>query len=138
MADLVPQSQQRPACSVFSHRGGALTTSFRALKLVAPIMPREAVVKPEIVSIRYRIPLSDAQAKKLRRTWPNGDPFYPYEKMEKYLEPLLVEDLNWHHYSGQYLYFTVYGDDIEGTLADALKVFEARLGPLEEGKGHKR
>jgi hypothetical protein len=94
----------------------------------------EVVVKPEIVSIRYRIPLTDAQAQKLRRTWPNGDPFYPYEKMEKYLAPLLVEDLNWHHYSGQYLYFTVYGDDIEATLADAMKVFEAKLGTLE-GKG---
>ena len=87
-------------------------------------------MKAEIVSIRYRIPLTDAQTKKLRRTWPNGDPFYPYEKMERYLAPLQVEDLNWHHYSGQYLYFTVYGSDIEATLAEALQVFEARLGPL--------
>jgi len=85
-------------------------------------------MKPEIVSIRYRILLTEAQINKLRRTWPNGDPFYPYEKMERYLAPLLVEDLNWHHYSGPYLYFTVYGDEIEATLADAMKVFEARLG----------
>lgn len=87
-------------------------------------------MKAEIVSIRYRIPLSEAQTDKLRRTWPNGDPFYPYEKMERFLAPLLVEDLNWHHYSGPYLYFTVYGDDIEATLADAMKVFEDKLGAL--------
>ena len=87
-------------------------------------------MEAEIVSIRYRIPLTDAQAKKLRRTWPNGDPFYPYEKMERFLRPLLVEDLDWHHYSGQYLYFTVYGNDIEATLADALRVFEDKLGSL--------
>ncbi|HJV34953.1 hypothetical protein [Geomonas sp.] len=93
---------------------------------------------PEIVSIRYRIPLTDAQAKKLRRTWPNGDLFFPYEKMERLLAPLQVEDLNWHHYSGQYLYFTVYGDDMEGTLAAALKVFESQLGSLSEGSGAQR
>ena len=87
-------------------------------------------MKPEIVSIRYRIALSEAQVKKLRRTWLNGDPFYPYEKMERFLAPLLIEDLNWHHYSGPYLYFTVYGDDIEATLADAMRVFEAKLGAL--------
>jgi len=91
-------------------------------------------MKAEVVSIRYRIPLTAAQAEKLRRTWPNGDPFYPYEKMERYLEPLLIEDLNWHHYTGNYLYFTVYGDDIEATLADALRVFEERLGRLEGKK----
>ena len=76
----------------------------------------------------------DTQLERLRRTWPDGDPFYPYEKMERYLGPLLVEDPNWHHYSGNYLYFTVYGDDIEGTLADAMKVFEERLGMLERKK----
>jgi len=91
-------------------------------------------MKAEVVSVRYRIPLTEIQAQKLRRTWPNGDPFYPYEKMERYLEPLLVEDLNWHHYSGNYLYFTVYGDDIEATLADALRVFETRLAALEGKK----
>lgn len=91
-------------------------------------------MKAEVVSIRYRIALTAAQAEKLRRTWPNGDAFYPYEKMERYLEPLLIEDLNWHHYTGDYLYFTVYGDEIEATLADALKVFEERLGRLEGKK----
>jgi len=91
-------------------------------------------VQAEIVSVRYRIPLTEAQADKLRRTWPNGEPFFPYEKMERFLAPLQVEDLNWHHYAGRYLYFTVCGDDIEGTLADALKVFEARLGPPERGR----
>lgn len=86
--------------------------------------------QPEVVSVRYRIRLNDAQIQKLRRTWPNGDPFYPYEKMEKALGALLVEDLDWHHYTGPYLYFTVYGDEIEATLADALKVFDEKLGKL--------
>jgi len=85
---------------------------------------------PEIVSIRYRIPLTEAQANKLRRTWPNGDPFYPYEKMERLLGTLQVEDLNWHHYTGDWLYFTVYGDAIEDTLAQALQVFEGALGKI--------
>jgi hypothetical protein len=84
-------------------------------------------VKAEVVSVRYRIALSAAQVEKLRRTWPNGEQFFPYERMERYLAPLQVEDLNWHHYAGPYLYFTVYGDDIEGTLAAALRVFEAKL-----------
>ena len=55
--------------------------------------------------------------------------------MERYLAPLLVEDLNWHHYSGPYLYFTVYGDDIEATLTDAMRVFESKLGALGMASG---
>jgi len=82
----------------------------------------------EIYSITYRIPLSDTQQAKLDRKWPNGDPFISYEKIEALLAPLQVENLDWSHHSGQYLYLTVYGNDREGTLAQVLERLERKLG----------
>ena len=85
-------------------------------------------MKADIFSITYRIPLTDAQQAKLDRKWPDGDPFITYEKIEALLEPLPVENLDWSHHSGQYLYVTVRGDDIEGTLAEVLERLERKLG----------
>jgi hypothetical protein len=85
-------------------------------------------MKADVYSITYRIPLSDAQQAKLDRTWPDGDPFIPYEKIESLLAPLQVENLDWSHHSGQYLYFTVYGADIEGTVAEVIERLERKLG----------
>jgi hypothetical protein len=85
-------------------------------------------MKAEIYSITYRIPLSDAQQAKLDRKWPDGDPFISYEKIEALLAPLPVENLDWSHHSGQYLYVTVYGDDREGTLAQVIERLEGKLG----------
>jgi len=85
-------------------------------------------MKADIYSITYRIPLSDAQQTKLDRTWPDGTPFITYEKIESLLAPLRVENLDWSHHSGQYLYFTVYGDDIEATLAEVIARLENKLG----------
>lgn len=85
-------------------------------------------MKPEVYSITYRVPLSNVQQAKLDRKWPNGDPFITYEKIESLLSPLRVENLDWSHHSGQYLYFTVYGDDIEGTVAGVIENLEQKLG----------
>lgn len=87
-------------------------------------------MKAEIYSITYRIPLTNAQQAKLDRKWPNGDPFISYEKIEALLEPLRVENLDWSHHSGQYLYFTVYGDDLEGTVAEVVERLESKLGKV--------
>ena len=85
-------------------------------------------MKAEIYSITYRIPLSDAQQARLNRKWPDGDSLISYEKIESLLEPLRVENLDWSHHSGQYLYFTVYGDDMESTAADVVDRLERKLG----------
>ena len=87
-------------------------------------------MKAEVYSMTYRIPLTDAQQAKLDRKWPNGDPFISYEKMESLLEPLPVEDLYWSHHTGQFLYFTVHGDDIEGTVAEVVERLELKLGKV--------
>lgn len=85
-------------------------------------------MKAEIYSITYRIHLSDAQQAKLDRKWPDGEPFISYEKIESLLEPLHVENLDWSHHTGHYLYFTVYGDDREGTAAEVVARLERKLG----------
>lgn len=46
----------------------------------------------------------------------------------KHLLP--VENLYWSHHTGQYLYFTVYGDDIEGTVAEVVERLEIKLGKI--------
>lgn len=85
-------------------------------------------MKAEVYAITYRIPLSDAQQAKLDRRWPDGEPFISYEKIEALLVPLRVENLDWSHHSGQYLYFTVYGADIESTAAEVVERLEKKLG----------
>ncbi len=87
-------------------------------------------MKAEIYSITYRIPLSDAQQAKLDRKWPDGDPFISYEKMDSLLEPLQVEDLYWSHHTGQFIYFTVRGNDIEGTVTEVVERLERKLGKI--------
>jgi hypothetical protein len=89
-----------------------------------------SVMKAEVYSITYRIPLSDAQQARLDRTWPDGEPFISYEKIESLLAPLPVENLDWSHHSGQYLYFTVYGADMEGTVAEVVERLERKLGSV--------
>ncbi|MFZ4859585.1 MAG: hypothetical protein ACOYL3_24700 [Desulfuromonadaceae bacterium] len=81
-----------------------------------------------IYSVTYRIALTDAQQARLDRKWPNGDPFISYEKIAFILEPLPVEDVYWSHHTGQFLYFTVRGDDIEGTVAEVVDRLETKLG----------
>ena len=85
-------------------------------------------MKAEVYSITYRIPLTDAQQAKLDRKWPDGDPFISYEKIDSLLEPLPVEDVYWSHYTGQFLYFTVHGEDIDGTVVEVIARLEAKLG----------
>lgn len=85
-------------------------------------------MKAEVHSITYRIALTDAQQAKLDRKWPDGDPFISYEKIELLLEPLPVEDLYWSDHTGQFLYFTVYGEDREGTVAEVIARLENKLG----------
>jgi hypothetical protein len=85
-------------------------------------------MKAEVYSITYRIPLTNAQQARLARKWPDGDPFISYEKIESLLAPLRVENLDWSHHSGHYLYFTVYGEDIEGTAAEVIERLEKKLG----------
>lgn len=85
-------------------------------------------MKAEIYSITYRIPLTDAQQARLDRKWPDGDPFISPERIESLLEPLPVEDLYWSHHTGQFIYFTVRGDDIEGTVAEVVERLEGKLG----------
>jgi len=87
-------------------------------------------MKPELYSITYRIPLSDAQQARLDRKWPDGDPFISYEKIDSLLEPLPVEDLYWSDHTGQFLYFTVRGDDVEGTVAEVVERLERKLGKI--------
>ena len=87
-------------------------------------------MKADVYSITYRIRLSDAQQAKLDRKWPDGDPFISYEKMTALLEPLPVEDLYWSHQTGQYLYFTVRGDDNEATVMEVIERFENKLGKI--------
>jgi len=81
-----------------------------------------------IYSVTYRITLTDAQQARLDRKWPDGDPFISYEKISSLLEPLPVEDVYWSHHTGQFLYFTVRGDDIEGTVAEVVDRLETKLG----------
>ena len=81
-----------------------------------------------IYSVTYRIALTDAQQARLDRKWPDGDPFISYEKISSLLEPLPVEDVYWSHHTGQFLYFTVRGDDIEGTVAEVVDRLETKLG----------
>ena len=85
-------------------------------------------MKAEVYSITYRIPLTDAQQARLDRKWPDGDPFISYEKIAFILEPLPVEDVYWSHHTGQFLYFTVRGDDIEGMVAEVIERLETKLG----------
>jgi hypothetical protein len=87
-------------------------------------------MKAEIYAITYRIPLTDAQQARLDRKWPDGDPFISYEKIAFILEPLPVEDIYWSHHTGQFLYFTVRGDDIEGTVAEVIERLENKLGKV--------
>lgn len=84
----------------------------------------------EVFSITYRIPLTDAQQARLDRKWPDGDPFISYEKIDALLEPLRVENIYWSDHSGQYLYFTVYGDDMDGTVAEVVERLERKLGNI--------
>lgn len=85
-------------------------------------------MKAVVYSVTYRIALTDAQQARLDRKWPDGDPFISYEKIAFILEPLPVEDVYWSHHTGQFLYFTVRGDDIEGTVADVIERLETKLG----------
>ena len=87
-------------------------------------------MKAEVYSITYRIPLTDAQQARLDRKWPDGDPYISYERIESLLEPLPVEDLYWSDHAGQFLYFTVRGDDIEGTVAEVVERLEGKLGKI--------
>ena len=87
-------------------------------------------MKADIFSITYRIRLTDAQQARLDRKWPDGDPFITYEKMESLLAPLRVENLDWSDHTGQYLYFTVYGDDMESTVAEVIERLEKKLGSV--------
>ena len=87
-------------------------------------------MKAEVYSVTYRIPLSDAQQAKLDRKWPDGDPFISYEKIDSLLEPLRVDNIYWSDHTGQFLYFTVYGDDMESTVAEVVERLEKKLGKL--------
>jgi hypothetical protein len=88
----------------------------------------QAVMKAEVYSITYRIPLTDSQQARLDRKWPDGDPFISYEKIAALLESLPVEDVYWSHYTGQFLYFTVRGDDRESVVAEVIERLEVKLG----------
>jgi hypothetical protein len=85
-------------------------------------------MKADVYSITYRILLTDAQQARLDRRWPDGEPFLSYEKIESLLAPLRVENLDWSHHSGQFLYFTVYGNDKEDTVAQVIERLERKLG----------
>lgn len=87
-------------------------------------------MKAEVYSITYRIPLTDAQQARLDRRWPDGDPFISYERIESLLEPLPVDNIYWSDHTGQYLYFTVHGDDVEGTVAEVVERLETKLGKV--------
>lgn len=85
-------------------------------------------MKAELYSITYRIPLTNAQQARLDRKWPDGDPFISYEKIDSLLEPLQVENIYWSDHMGQFLYFTVFGDDMESTVAQVVERLERKLG----------
>jgi hypothetical protein len=85
-------------------------------------------MKAEVYSITYRIALTDAQQARLDRKWPDGDPLISYESIESLLEPLPVEDVYWSHHTGQFFYFTVRGDDVEGTVVEVVARLERKLG----------
>ena len=85
-------------------------------------------MKAEVYSITYRIPLTDAQQARLDRKWPDGDPFISYEQIDSLFEPLRVDDVYWSDHTGQYFYFTVHGDDAEGTVAEVIERLERKLG----------
>ena len=85
-------------------------------------------MKAKVYSVTYRIPLTDAQQARLDRKWPDGEPVISYEKIDALLQPLPVEDVYWSHHTGQFLYFTVRGDDIEGTAAEVIERLEKKLG----------
>ena len=87
-------------------------------------------MKAEVYAITYRIALTDVQQAKLDRRWPNGDPFISCERIDTLLEPLPVEDVYWSHHTGQFLYFTVRGDDIEGAVAEVIDRLEGKLGKI--------
>ena len=87
-------------------------------------------MKADVYSVTYRIPLTDAQQARLDRKSPDGDPFISYERIESLLEPLPVEDIYWSHHTGQFLYFTVRGDDIEATVAEVIERLERKLGKV--------
>lgn len=87
-------------------------------------------MKAEVYSVTYRIPLSDAQQAKLDRKWPDGAPFISYEKIDSLLEPLRVDNIYWSGHTGQFLYFTVYGDDMESTVAEVVERLEKKLGKV--------
>lgn len=85
-------------------------------------------MKAELYSITYRIPLTAAQQARLDRKWPDGDPFITYEQIDSLLEPLRVADIYWSDHTGQFFYFTVHGDDVEGTVAEVIERLERKLG----------
>jgi len=85
-------------------------------------------MKAHVYSITYRIPLTDAQQARLDRRWPDGDPLISYEKIAALLEPLPVEDIYWNDHTGQFLYFTVRGDDTESVVAEVIERLEIKLG----------
>jgi len=85
-------------------------------------------LRAEVYSITYRLSLTDAQQFKLDRKWPDGTPFITYEKIDSLLEPLQVENVYWFDHTGKFLYFTVYGDDKEGTAAEVLERLAGKLG----------
>lgn len=87
-------------------------------------------MKAEVYSITFRIPLMDAQQAKLDRKWPDGDPFISNEKIDSLLERLRVDNIYWSDHTGQYFYFTVYGDDVEGTVVEVIERLERKLGSV--------
>lgn len=87
-------------------------------------------MKAEVYSTTYRIPLTNAQQAKLGRKWPDGEPFITFEKIDTLLQPLPVDDVYWSGSAGQFIYFTVRGDDIEGIVAEVIKRLEGKLGKV--------
>lgn len=85
-------------------------------------------MKAEVYAITYRMPLTDRQQAKLDRRWPDGDPFISYEAIASLLEPLPVTDLDWSNHTGNYFFFTVHGDDMDGTAAEVIERLERKLG----------
>jgi hypothetical protein len=62
-----------------------------------------SVMKAEVYSVTYRIPLTNVQQARLDRKWPDGTPFITYEKIDSLLEPL-VEDVYWSTQVGHYYF----------------------------------
>lgn len=88
----------------------------------------QAVMKAEVYSVTYRIPLTNAQQAKLDRKWPDGTPFITYEKIDSLLEPLPVEDVYWSAQAGQYIFFTVRGEDVDATVTEVINRLQEKLG----------